>query len=143
MTDFDKAFDEVQLLVTKFENNVQHYMLSTYSEAEARQDFIDNFFTALGWDVSHKHQHDPHKQDVKIEKSQKQQNESARKRADYAFYNAPNFKDVHFFVEAKKPAVLIQNNPIHYFQTIKYGWNAMCPISVLTDFEELVIVDCR
>jgi len=142
-TTFDKAFDEVSKLVDKFENNKQTYMSANYSEAEARQDFIDKFFTALGWDVSHLYQHEPHRQEVKIEKSHKQHNEATRKRADYAFYLAPNFKDVHFFVEAKKPSVLIQNNPQHYFQTIKYGWNAGCPISILTDFEEFVIVDCR
>lgn len=143
MNNFEKAFEDIQLLVQKFENGLEKYMSPNYSEAEARQHFIDNFFIALGWNVRSDGQHNPYEQEVKIELSQKQQNESARKRADYAFYKAPNFKDVHFFVEAKKPAVLIQNNPIHYFQTIKYGWNATCPISVLTDFEELVIVDCR
>lgn len=143
MTPFEKAYSEVQTLVKKFESNYDTYMSANYSEAEARQDFIDKFFIALGWDVTHQFQHDPYKQDVKIEKSQKQQNESARKRADYAFYLAPNFKGVHFFVEAKKPSVLVTRNEAHYFQTIKYGWNAGCPISILTDFEEFVIIDCR
>lgn len=143
MTAFNKAFEEVQQLVTTFNSNFNHYMSPGYSEAEARQDFIDNFFIALGWDVRHKHQTNPYEQDVKIEKSQKQQNESARKRADYAFFTAPNYKDEVFFAEAKKPSVLIESNPQHYFQTIKYGWNSGCPICVLTDFEELVIIDCR
>ena len=142
-TTFDKAFEDVKKLVEKFDKGIDHYMSATYSEAEARQDFIDEFFVALGWDVTHKFQHNPYQQEVKIERSQKQQNESARKRADYAFFLAPNFKDVHFFVEAKKPSVLLHNVPAHYFQTIKYGWNAGCPISVLTDFEEFVIIDCR
>jgi len=143
MTAFNKAFEDVQQLVNTFNSNYNHYMSPGYSEAEARQDFIDNFFIALGWDVRHKHQTNPYEQDVKIEKSQKQQNESARKRADYAFFTAPNYKDEVFFAEAKKPSVLIQNNPQHYFQTIKYGWNSGCPICVLTDFEEFVIIDCR
>ena len=34
-------------------------MSAGYSEAEARQDFIDDFFIALGWDVSHKQQTNP------------------------------------------------------------------------------------
>jgi adenine-specific DNA-methyltransferase len=142
-TTLDQAFNDVQKLVEKFEKGKDHYMSPSYSESEARQDFIDDFFIALGWDVTHKHQHNPYQQEVKIERSQKQQNESARKRADYAFFMAPNFKDVQFFVEAKKPSVLIHNTPSHYFQTIKYGWNASCPVSILTDFEELVIIDCR
>lgn len=143
MPSLQQAFDDVQILVKTFSNNYNHYMSPGYSEAEARQDFIDNFFIALGWDVRHNTQTNPYEQDVKIEKSQSQQNESARKRADYAFYAAPNYKDEVFFAEAKKPSVLIQHNPQHYFQTIKYGWNSGCPICVLTDFEELVIVDCR
>ena len=77
-------------------------MSAGYSEAEARQDFIDDFFIALGWDVSHKQQTNPYEQEVKIERSQKQQNESARKRADYAFFLSPNYKHEVFFVEAKK-----------------------------------------
>lgn len=143
MTAFDKAFEEVQILVNKFSSNVKHYMSAGYSEFDARNEFIDPFFIALGWDVNHKIQTNPYEQEVKFEKSQKQQNESARKRADYAFYLAPNHKDEVFFVEAKKPSVLITRNEQHYFQTIRYGWNAGCPISVLTDFEEFVIVDCR
>ena len=75
-----------------------------YIEAEARHDFIDDFFIALGWDVRHKEQTNPYAQEVKIEKSQAQQNETARKRADYAFYTSPNFKDEVFFAEAKSPA---------------------------------------
>lgn len=143
MTKLDIAYNQVQLLVNKFNANINHYMSPTYSEAEARQDFIDNFFIALGWDVTHQTQTNPYEQEVKIERSQKQQNESARKRADYAFFITPNHKDEVFFVEAKKPSVLIQSQPQHYFQTIRYGWNAGCPISVLTDFEEFVIIDCR
>ncbi len=143
MTPFDKAYEDVQLLVNTFDSNYKHYMSPTYSEAEARQDFIDNFFIALGWDVRHNLQTNPYAQEVKIERSQKQQNEGARKRADYAFFTAPNFKDEVFFVEAKKPSVLIAKNEQHYFQTIKYSWPKGCPVSVLTDFEEFVIVDCR
>src|SRR3989442_13400203 len=63
------------------------------------------------------------------------------KRADYAFL-APNFRDVRFFVEAKKPHAGI-DNPTFYFQTIRYGWNNKTPLSVLTDFEELRVLDCR
>jgi adenine-specific DNA-methyltransferase len=142
-TNFEKAFVDVQGLVKKFEDGINHYMSPSYSESAARQDFIDDFFIALGWDVTHRFQHDPYKQEVKIEKTQKQHNESAHKRADYAFHLAPNYKEVKFFVEAKKPSVHLKNAPAHYFQTIKYGWNAGCAVSVLTDFEEFVIVDCR
>ena len=102
MTAFESAFNTIQHLVKKFDEGFNHYMSAGYSEAEARQDFIDDFFIALGWDVSHKQQTNPYEQEVKIERSQKQQNESARKRADYAFFLNPNYKDEVFFVEAIK-----------------------------------------
>lgn len=143
MSAFENAFKQVQVLVNTFQQNNKHYMSPGYGETEARNDFIDEFFIALGWDVRHKEQTNPYEQEVKIERSQKQQNESARKRADYAFFIAPNFNEEVFFCEAKKPSVLIENSPQHYFQTIKYGWNSGCPICVLTDFEELVVIDCR
>ena len=33
--------------------------------------------------------------------------------------------------------------PDHYFQIIRYGWNSHTPVGILTDFEELHIVDCQ
>lgn len=79
MAPFDKAFDDVQVLVNKFSSYIAHYMSPGYSEAEARQNFIDDFFTALGWDVRYKQQTNPYQQEVKIERSQKQQNEISRR----------------------------------------------------------------
>src|SRR5438477_7928620 len=35
------------------------------------------------------------------------------------------------------------DNPNFYFQTIRYGWNNKTPLSVLTDFEEMRVLDCR
>lgn len=142
MTAFDRAHQTITDLVHRFEKGIKHYTSPQYQESEARQDFIDDFFTALGWDVRHREQQNPYEQEVKIEKSQRQQEAKAQKRADYAFYQAPNFKDEKFFAEAKKPSVGLKN-PDHYFQTIRYGWSANVPLSVLTDFEEFHILDCR
>ena len=66
---------------------------------------------------------------------------AARKRADYAFL-APNFRDVLFYVEAKKPRTDIDTTD-NYFQTIRYGWNSQTPLAVLTDFEQFRVLDCR
>jgi len=136
MTTFDVAYSIIIELVHRFEKGIQHYTSHKYQESEARQDFIDDFFTALGWDVRHREQQNPYEQEVKIEKSQRQQEAKAQKRADYAFYLTPNFKNERFFAEAKKPSVDLQN-PDHYFQTIstklfiKYKF-------LLTDFDAYV-----
>ena len=66
-TTFDSAFEEVKKLVAKFKQGENHYLSQAYSEAAVRQDFLDDFFTALGWDVGHDYQHDPYEQEVKIE----------------------------------------------------------------------------
>lgn len=142
MSSFETAFETISDLVNQFEENFKYYSSPNYQEAEARKDFIDKFFEALGWDVNHNIQTNPYKQEVKVEKSQRQQNSTSQKRADYAFYLDPNYKEVQFFVEAKKPSVGLWNED-HYFQTIRYGWNANTPIAVLTDFEEFHIIDCR
>ena len=136
---FEEAFDRIEHLVTIFKQNELRYISAAYSEAQARLDFIDKFWVALGWDVSHETQTDPYKQEVKVERGVG--TNEWRKRADYAFL-APNFRDVRFFVEAKKPHAGI-DSPDFYFQTIRYGWNSRIPLSVLTDFEELRVLDCR
>jgi len=134
---FDSAFEAVQELVGKFKQGETHYLSPSFNEQEARKYFIDKFFIALGWDVNHDYQHDPYKQEVKIEKTQ-----SNQKRTDYTFFLNPNFKDPKFFAEAKKPSQNLKNAD-YYFQTVRYGWNANTPIALLTDFEELHILDCR
>lgn len=143
MTTFETAHTAVQTLIADFQANITHYLSPAYSEADVRKDFIDKFFTALGWDVNHDYQKNPYQQEVKIEKAQRQQGAQAQKRADYAFHLAPDYRTVQFFVEAKKPSRTLRQNSEDYFQTAKYGWNAQTGISVLTDFEEFVIIDCR
>lgn len=143
VTAYQKAYQRVIELVDIFEDNYTYYKNPKYQEAEVRRDFLDPFFIALGWDVNHKHQQNPYKQEVKVEKTQKQEGSKNKKFADYAIYLSPDFKNPVFFVEAKKPSVLLENNKGHYLQTHKYGWNSQTPLSILTDFEELIIIDCR
>jgi adenine-specific DNA-methyltransferase len=137
------AFEQTQELIKHFEAGIEHYLSPSYQEAEVRKEYIDKFYTFLGWDVNHDHQKNPFAQEVKIEKAQRQQGGLGQKRADYAFFLEPNFKQEQFFVEAKKPSRTLRQNKDDYFQTAKYGWNAGTGVSILTDFEEIVIVDCR
>lgn len=140
---FEECHQKVCEQVKNFEENLNHYKSKDYLEAQVRLDFLDPFFTYLGWDVGHKYQKSPWKQEVKIEKTQKQEGAGGKKFADYAFYLDPDYKNPIFFVEAKKPAVVLENNKEYYLQTHKYGWNAQVPVSILTDFEEFIIIDCR
>jgi type I restriction-modification system DNA methylase subunit len=140
MSEFDAAFQKVGELVQTFQSNESHYVSAEYEEAPARKDFIDKFFIALGWDVNHDRQKNPYEQEVKVEPSVS--GGGSRRRADYAFFLAPNYHIVRFYVEAKKPhgGVATADN---YFQTIRYGWNSDTPIAALTSFDHFHVLDCR
>lgn len=140
MANQQSAFSVIANLVSDFKTNESKFLSPNYSEADVRKDFIDKFFDALGWDVYHNEQKNPYEQEAKIERGitiGRQQ-----KRADYAFYIHPNFRDVKFFVEAKKPSRNLSNAD-DYFQACRYGWNAGTQITFLTDFEEFIVLDCR
>ena len=137
-TTLDSAFKQIRELVATFKANEARYLSGDYHEAEVRKDFIDKFFTALGWDVNHDIQSNPYAQEVKVERS----HGPTQRRADYAFYLAPNFRDVRFYVEAKKPHSDIATAD-NYFQTIRYGSGSRTPLAVLTDFRELHVLDTR
>src|SRR5229473_3644211 len=94
---FDEAFARAKELVAVFKENEVFYTSAGYNEADARKDFIDKFWIALGWDIYREEETDPYKQRVKVERAVA--TSEYRKRADYAFY-ASNFRDVRFFVEA-------------------------------------------
>ena len=140
MSTFDSAFQIVSNLVKDFKENEKYYLSQNYQEADVRNDFINKFFIALGWDVRHETQKNPYEQEVRVEKPLFIA--KAQKRADYSFALAPDYRTVKFFVEAKKPSHDLTNKD-YYFQTARYGWNATTPVAVLTDFEEFHIVDCR
>jgi type I restriction-modification system DNA methylase subunit len=92
--------------------------------------------------VNHDEQTNPYAQEVKVERGV---NDGAfRKRADYAFYLTPNYRDVRFYVEAKRPSNDFASSD-NYLQTIRYGWftKKTSPFAVLTSFDDFHILDCR
>lgn len=100
---FDEGFEIVRGLVNNFRANASRYRKPDYSEQDARNDFINKFWMALGWDVLHDEQRYPYEQEVRVERGV--MIDARRKRADYAFFVAPSFRDVRFYVEGKKPSV--------------------------------------
>ncbi|MDF0592298.1 N-6 DNA methylase [Methanotrichaceae archaeon M04Ac] len=122
----------------KFDRNVESLKSAKYNETQLRQEYINPFFKALGWDVYNEkgslglYREVVHEDSVKVKK--------ATKNPDYGFYVGRSQK---FFVEAKKPSVNLENDIRAAFQLRSYGWSAGLPISLLTDFEEFAIYDCR
>ena len=139
MSLFESAYNDVAAIVREFEEHHGEFLAHNYQESEVRTDFIDKFFTALGWDVAHREQTNPREREVKIEKSD---TAGSTRRVDYAFYLKPDYRNPVFFCEAKKPSRDL-NNAEDYFQLVRYGYGASTPIGALTNFDEFHIIDCR
>jgi|AntAceMinimDraft_8_1070364.scaffolds.fasta_scaffold09199_2 type I restriction-modification system DNA methylase subunit/predicted type IV restriction endonuclease len=132
------APQEVIDLIERFERNHDTYRSHEYNETETRREFIDPFFKALGWDIDNQQGYAEAYKDVVHEDAIKIG--GVTKAPDYAFRIGGMRK---FFVEAKRPGVDIKNDPDPAYQLRRYAWSAKLPLSILTDFEEFAVYDCR
>ena len=132
------APEAVQELVDRFERNVDAYRSGRYNETQVRLEFINPMFAALGWDMDNEKGWAEAYKDVIHEDAIKVG--GATKAPDYCFRIGGTRK---FFLEAKKPSVSIKDEPSPAFQLRRYAWSAKLPLSILTDFEELAVYDCR
>ena len=128
----------IQDFVARFAENRDVYCSSEYNETQLRREFLDPFFKALGWDIDNEQGYAEAYKDVVHEDSIKVGR--ATKAPDYSFRIGGVRK---FFVEAKRPAVGIKNDPKPAYQLRRYAWSAKLPLSILTDFEEFAVYDCR
>ena len=129
---------EIFELIKRFEDNKEAYRSGQYNETQLRREFIDPFFGILGWDVDNKQGYAEAYKDVIHEDAIKIG--SAVKAPDYCFRIGGTRK---FFVETKKPSVNIKEDVNPAFQLRRYAWSAKLPLSILTDFEEFAVYDCR
>lgn len=139
MTLKESGLEKVKQLVQRFNEQLPAYKKSDYNETQTRRDFIDPFFKALGWDIDNKqgfaesYREVIHEDRVKVGK--------ATKAPDYSFRLGGGKR--LFFVEAKKPSVLIKDDIQPAYQVRRYGWSAKLNVSIITDFEEFAIYDCN
>ena len=132
----------VQELVERYRANRQTYLKTSpaYNELQLRNDFLNAFLGALGWDVGNVQGLPQHLREVVVEESIAVEGEQHKKNPDYTLRAGEERK---FFVEAKKPSVNIEKGKLPAFQTRRYGWNAGMAISLLTNFEDLAFYDCH
>ncbi len=123
---FDHFEKELNRLVESFGKRLADLKSSDYNEAKLRDDFLNPFFAALGWDMTNSQGLIQREREVEIESAT--QIGGGRKRAD---------KRDRFVCEAKKPAEEL--NARYAFQAKRYAWNKGVPVAVLTDFEELKV----
>ena len=93
-------------LVARFREHREDYQRQAYNEAQVRREFIDPFFKALGWDVFNENGLAEAYKDVIQEDAIKVG--GSTKAPDYCFRIGGVRK---FFVEAKKPAVEVKDDP--------------------------------
>src|SRR5437773_2930999 len=129
---------EIRELTERFERNKDAYRSPQYNETQLRREFLDPFFKALGWDIDNEQGYAEAYKDVIHEDAIKVG--EATKAPDYCFRIGGARK---FFLEAKKPAVDIKHDVSPAFQLRRYAWTTKLPLSILSDFEEFAVYDCR
>ncbi len=129
---------QINELIERFDRNIGSYRNQAYNETQLRREFIDPFFEALGWDVTNRAGYAEAYKDVIHEDAIKIG--SATKAPDYCFRIGGVRK---FFVETKKPAINVKEDISPAYQLRRYAWSAKLPLSILTDFEEFAVYDCR
>ena len=128
----------VSELIKRFSDNIESYKSQKYNETQVRQEFINPLFKELGWDIDNEsgfaeaYKEVVHEDAIKIAGSSKA--------PDYSFRIGGVRK---FFLEAKKPFINIKNDIHPAYQLRRYAWSAGLSLSILTDFEEFAVYDCR
>ena len=129
---------EILRLIDQFEQHLDSYKSGQYNEAQLRREFLDPFFKALGWDMDNvqglaeAYKDVVHEDAIRIG--------GAVKAPDYCFRIGGTRK---FFLEAKKPSVDVGEETSAAYQLRRYAWSAKLPLSILSDFEEFAVYDCR
>ena len=125
-------------LVERFDRYHEVYWSGRYNETQVRREFVDPLFELFGWDINNRHGYAEAYKDVIHEDAIKIG--GVTKAPDYCFRIGGTRK---FFLEAKKPSVNIKDDAHPAFQLRRYAWSAKLPLSILTDFEEFAVYDCR
>lgn len=129
---------EIRQIVERFEANLDSYRRGAYNETLLRRDFLDPYFKALGWDIDNSGGYAEAFREVVHEDAIKVG--GSTKAPDYSFRIGGRRI---FFLEAKKPSVVIKDDPGPAYQLRRYAWSANLPLSILSDFEEFAVYDCR
>ena len=134
----EEAFNKIQSLVQRFDEQKEFDKDKEYNETQTRRDFLDPFWKALGWDMDNENRYAESYREVIHE--DRVQVSGATKAPDYSF-RLPGGKRL-FFLEAKKPSTVIRADILPAYQIRRYDWSAKMPVSVVTDFEEFAVYDC-
>lgn len=102
---------EIKKLVERFTLHREDYQAGNYNETQLRREFIDPMFKALGWDIDNESGNAEAYKDIIHEDAIKIG--GFTKAPDYCFRIGGTRK---FFLEAKKLAENIEDDPGHAYQ---------------------------
>jgi hypothetical protein len=128
----------IKQLIDKYTADRLYYLTNKYNETLLRSDFLDPFFELLGWDIKNNAGKPTNEREVILEEALKANASEHSKKPDYTFRL---FSERKYFLEAKKPCVSIESNNDSAKQVRRYGFTAKLKISVLSNFEYLIIYD--
>jgi len=131
-TEFEGFQQEVARLVDIFHKNSTHYKDQGYDESSLRNDFLNPFWRALGWDIENRAALPQPLRDVQIET--RVDIAGRQKRADYIFRTDGIDR---FVSEAKRPTDELTKKSA--YQAQRYAFNLKLLISTLTNFEMLQV----
>ena len=138
MTKATQMNTDIHKLVEKYEADRGFYLTEGYNETLLRSDFLDPLFELLGWDIKNRAGKPTNEREVILEEPLKAGANENTKKPDYTFRL---FAERKFFLEAKKPHVNIHEIDAPARQARRYGYTANLKISVLSNFEFLMIYD--
>lgn len=126
--------DDLLRLVKQYQKSIEFYRnAKNFNEQDCRDEFISPLLECFGWDVHNKKGTLPQYKEVVVE-----QFSNSGERPDYTLTLNGVSK---IFVEAKKPSVNIRVDSAPAIQARRYGWNAKHKLSILTNFEDMMIYD--
>jgi hypothetical protein len=128
--DLETFRTEISRLVTIFRKNLSHYKGNGYDESALRNDYLNPFWRALGWDIENKRGATQALREVQMES--RVQIEGRKKRADYLFRTDGIDR---FICEAKKPKEELSRKAA--YQAQRYAFNLKLLPAALTNFENL------
>ena len=120
---FEAFEQELVRLAGIFERGLAEFKGSGYAEAQLRDDFLNPFFRALGWDLENRAGLIQRKREVEIES--RTEINGRKNRADYLF--RADGRD-RFICEAKKPAEVLHSE--FAFKAKRYAWNKSLPLAI-------------
>jgi len=136
--DKEVAQQKIAELVEKYVSQAETFEQADYNEARTRMDFINPLFKLLGWDMDNEKGLMQYLREVILE--DRVSVDGRVKHPDYSFRLG---NTTLFYVEAKKPSVNILEDKESAYQLRHYGWNTGLTMSLLTNFREFAVYDCR